>query len=349
MRSEILVQLWPQLELHLLPLLYAVTAPDGAFPLDGWPKPLVEGDAAADASLPSLRISDMFVRRYTRPPRGSPDRRDRSLHRWSIPQHKDASELSVSVELSAPDDYDGGLYIGKRLGYSALSGWQTARTLPPLSQGSAVVHRGNLTHGVTLKSGERWSLIVFFFRSCATQSAYFERVETARDHQRRHHLDHMELGVVKATTASLCEIVTAVLRIATEAIYSLRSSTTVLLTTIGCVRLAERHSFCALFFCNAWQTPSVSTNLHLSLPRRASMRIMTRRTCACLLSSNGSGKTAGRLADAVLGSLGVLTMHTVAWVMVYARRPFVVEGEGEASETTSVSRDGDGSGRAKME
>jgi len=59
----------------------------------------------------------------------------------------------VSVELSAPENYEGGLYIGKRLGYSSDDGWKTAPTLPPLAQGSAVVHRGNLTHGVTLKHG----------------------------------------------------------------------------------------------------------------------------------------------------------------------------------------------------
>lgn len=98
---------------------------------------------------------------------------------------QDASELSVSVELSPPTDYVGGLYIGKRLGYSVREGWQKARSLPPLRQGSAVVHRGNLTHGVSLKDGERWSLIIFFFRSCATQTEFFVRAEKARDQQRR--------------------------------------------------------------------------------------------------------------------------------------------------------------------
>ena len=72
-RTEILTQLWPQLEGHLLPVLYETTAPAGPCPLDGWPKPLAGGDP----SLPSLRISDMFVRRYSRPPKGSPERRDR--------------------------------------------------------------------------------------------------------------------------------------------------------------------------------------------------------------------------------------------------------------------------------
>ena len=232
MRSEILGQLWPQLAVHLLPLLYDATVPGGAFPLDDWPKPLTVGDAATDPPLPTLRISEMFVRRYARPPRGSPGRHDRSLHRWSISQHQDASELSVSVELSPPDDYDGGLYIGKRLGYSATNGWQTAPTLPPLPQGSAVVHRGNLTHGVTLKSGERWSLIVFFFRNCATQTAYFESMKPARKQQRRH-----DLGFAIAATNALRDFATVVLQFTTGLIYSLRSSSAALLIAVGCVRL----------------------------------------------------------------------------------------------------------------
>jgi len=144
-RAEILSQLWPPLEQHLLPLLHQASQPNGAFPLASWPDPSANG-------LPSLRISDMFVRRYARPPKGSPGRRDRSLHRWSskpkrnlpllvthgsikqlrhdlcmttrtiqtwlhsdrllvstVPQHQDASELSVSIELSAPESYEGGL------------------------------------------------------------------------------------------------------------------------------------------------------------------------------------------------------------------------------------------------
>jgi hypothetical protein len=94
-RAEILTTLWPHLEHNLLPILHQSTQPDGPFPLSGWPAPLPAaalGDAATSSSdpllPPSLRISDMFVRRYARPPRGSPGRRDRSLHRWSIPQHQ---------------------------------------------------------------------------------------------------------------------------------------------------------------------------------------------------------------------------------------------------------------------
>ena len=179
MRAEILAQLWPPLEQHLLPLLHQTADIDGVFPLTDWPDPSTNDS-------PSLRISDMFVRRYARPPKGSPGRRDRSLHRWSIPQHQDASELSVSIELSAPEGYEGGLYIGKRLGYNpAAGGWKTSPTLSPLTQGSAVVHRGNLTHGVTLKNGERWSLVVFFFRSCETQTEFFARAARVREQQRR--------------------------------------------------------------------------------------------------------------------------------------------------------------------
>ena len=157
-----------------------------------------------------MRISDMFVRRYFRPPRGSSAEAD---SRWRLSQHKDASELSVSVELSDPAAFTGatvasaaclcaqgptpvhtkhsarlqlstacthaclpvclslagGLYLGKRLGYSPSAGWRKAETLPSVAQGSAVIHRGNLTHGVSVKSGERWSLIIFFFPTCQSQ------------------------------------------------------------------------------------------------------------------------------------------------------------------------------------
>jgi hypothetical protein len=154
----------------------------------------------------------------------------------------------VSVELSAPENYEGGLYIGKRFGYSSDDGWKTAPTLPPLAQGSAVVHRGNLTHGVTLKNGadnasfgrfcltkndhftktgsgqthetlrtevlsagERWSLVVFFFRSCETQTTFFERAERVREQQRqnkrlRHKSDEQqqeEAGVWPAAAAAV--------------------------------------------------------------------------------------------------------------------------------------------------
>ena len=138
-RSKILALLWPALEARLLPELHRVTSEAGCpFPIDDWPAP-------CEGCHSPLRISDMFVRRYVRPPRGA--RRQPGQHRWSIAQHQDASELSVSVELSDPAGYEGGLYLGKRLGYSAREGWVKAPTLPPMAQGSAVVHRGNLTHG----------------------------------------------------------------------------------------------------------------------------------------------------------------------------------------------------------
>ena len=131
------------------------------------------------------------LRRYARPPRGSPGRHDRSLHRWSISQHQDASELSVSVELS-PLMITMGDFTGKRR-LPATSGWKTAPTLPPLPQGSAVVHRGNMTHGVTLKRRTVESDSVLF-RSCATQTAYFDRVETARNQQRRQQMSYVDSG-----------------------------------------------------------------------------------------------------------------------------------------------------------
>ncbi len=56
--------------------------------------------------------------------------------------------------------------------------------------------------------------------------------------------------------------------------------------------------------------------------------------------------------DAALGSLGLLAAHIIAWVLVYARRPFVVEREDESTkgQAAMVVRTDDGeSGRAKIE
>ena len=49
----------------------------------------------------------------------------------------------------------------------------SAQALPPLPQGTAIAHEGNVTHSVSVRHGERWSLIVFLFEDCAAQRRFF--------------------------------------------------------------------------------------------------------------------------------------------------------------------------------
>jgi hypothetical protein len=76
--NSILAWLWPHLASGLLPRLRYATASGGVL----W----TEGSSDFEA----VRVSEMFVRRY------------RSDERMSVDPHQDASDLSVSVELSAP-------------------------------------------------------------------------------------------------------------------------------------------------------------------------------------------------------------------------------------------------------
>lgn len=184
--TGILARLWPAIAHDTLPIMRVLTG-GGSRSDDPW-----NSDHRSPFPLPSwnttdyggVRISDMFVRRYYRPPRdelargGVTAATAREKSRWRLAQHKDAAEVSISVELSQPTQYEGGLYLGKRLRYDKGAGggsgvWTQAQTLPPMTQGSAVVHWGNVTHGVSVKAGERWSLIIFWFHSCAAQTAYF--------------------------------------------------------------------------------------------------------------------------------------------------------------------------------
>lgn len=85
----------------------------------------------------------------------------------------------MSVELSPASNYTGGLYLGPRMRYSQEEARWLKAAPQPWPRGSAIVHRGNLTHGVSVRSGTRWSLIVFFFSDCATQQAGSRRLHAA--------------------------------------------------------------------------------------------------------------------------------------------------------------------------
>ena len=98
--------------------------------------------------------------------------------------------MSVSVELGDPGDFAGGLYLGSGGGATAAAGGgggggglylgerQTAqRPQRPdnlAAWGSAVYHYGNSSHYVSVDRGVRWSLVLFFFGSCAQQLSYTE-------------------------------------------------------------------------------------------------------------------------------------------------------------------------------
>jgi hypothetical protein len=114
--------------------------------------------------LKQMRVAEMFVRRYDSGVAGA---------RADHPAHSDASTVSVSVELSAPSDFDGGLFF--RTG---------SRPANVAAQGSAVYHFGNTTHRVAVSSGTRWSLVLFFFSSCAAQLNYTSQVLPAPLQQR---------------------------------------------------------------------------------------------------------------------------------------------------------------------
>ena len=94
---------------------------------------------------------DMFVRRYTRETRP-----------W-IPFHYDNSNITVNVALSADTGHKGG-----RL--HAILGGHHSTILR--EEGEATVHGDDVMHAVSaMRSGVRYSLIMFFFPLQDTQEA----------------------------------------------------------------------------------------------------------------------------------------------------------------------------------
>jgi len=83
-------------------------------------------------------------------------RRYREGERRSHAPHEDSEAFAtVVVSLAnAGDEFEGGLYL-------AASSSAEKRSLA-LQRGDAVVHRGDLLHGVDVKRGERWSWILWY-------------------------------------------------------------------------------------------------------------------------------------------------------------------------------------------
>ena len=97
-------------------------------------------------------VAEIFIRRYS----ADDGARGRAKH----PVHTDASTVSVSVELSHPDAFGGGLWLQGEAG-DVLA--QTS------AQGGAFYHPGNVSHFVDVTRGSRWSLVLFFYASCTEQ------------------------------------------------------------------------------------------------------------------------------------------------------------------------------------
>ena len=70
--------------------------------------------------------------------------------------HSDVSSYTVNIALNEDSRFEGGRLL-------ALSG--DGLTVPSRALGTAILHSGNLVHGVSkIESGTRYSLILFFYR-----------------------------------------------------------------------------------------------------------------------------------------------------------------------------------------
>jgi uncharacterized protein (TIGR02466 family) len=105
--------------------------------------PEVLGAPAGLASPDLYERIDIFIRMY------SPQTRP------YIAFHSDTCSYTVNIALNDDSSFDGGRLL-------ALNG--AALKAPPHSRGTAILHAGNLVHGVSkVESGTRYSLILFFY------------------------------------------------------------------------------------------------------------------------------------------------------------------------------------------
>lgn len=73
--------------------------------------------------------------------------------RRAHPEHVDGHAAATAVvSLSRSGDYSGGFFVGDL----------RERALLPLGRGDAVLHAGDVLHGVDVRGGERWSWVVWF-------------------------------------------------------------------------------------------------------------------------------------------------------------------------------------------
>jgi len=104
----------------------------------------------AKYDCPTACVADVLVRRYL------PSERRR------LAVHFDVSSFATAiVSLSAADDYEGGLYVQATPGVAS-------RRFVPLQAGDGLVHQYDTMHGVQVRSGCRFSLVVWFSDSPAS-------------------------------------------------------------------------------------------------------------------------------------------------------------------------------------
>uniref|UniRef100_A0A7S2IG85 Fe2OG dioxygenase domain-containing protein n=1 Tax=Haptolina brevifila TaxID=156173 RepID=A0A7S2IG85_9EUKA len=96
--------------------------------------------AICKATLAGCKPCTSLIRRY-RPG-------ERRTHSEHIDGH---AAVTAVVSLSHATDFSGGFFV------SNLS----SRALVPLERGDAVIHASDLFHGVDVRSGERWSWVVW--------------------------------------------------------------------------------------------------------------------------------------------------------------------------------------------
>ena len=117
-------------------------------PLCGRLQEYVQQKYACDTAC----ISELLIRRYL------PNERRR------LEAHFDVSAFATAiVSLSAPNEYEGGLYV------QAVPGVPSRRYVA-LEGGDALVHRFDTMHGVHVPSGARYSLVVWFSQSAQSLS-----------------------------------------------------------------------------------------------------------------------------------------------------------------------------------
>eukprot|EP00928_Gymnodinium_smaydae_P071863 TRINITY_DN55343_c0_g1_i2.p1 TRINITY_DN55343_c0_g1~~TRINITY_DN55343_c0_g1_i2.p1 ORF type:complete len:284 (-),score=23.41 TRINITY_DN55343_c0_g1_i2:97-948(-) len=102
-----------------------------------------------------LEPCESFVRRYL------------PLERRSLNPHRDDMSLvTVNVLLSDPSQHVGGLLVyPEAVERNALG----PSILPRVELGGAIIHRGDVFHGVSLKRGQRYSWIIWFRPNCSSR------------------------------------------------------------------------------------------------------------------------------------------------------------------------------------
>lgn len=139
------------------PTLESLVGVEGGKRLTGLAMPFLKRSAVAEDAGPidDLLLSiSVIVRKYT------------PGERPFIGFHVDNNDATVNVALSAPSNYEGGRFL-------ALVGGEL-RDATSDKAGDAVVHSWNVCHAVTaVRSGERWSLVLFLSNSWPPNHAGF--------------------------------------------------------------------------------------------------------------------------------------------------------------------------------